>query len=726
MRYAGAHMSSSLRRLVTLVFTAASLGAPGFSASAWAQEQAPEAPHAIEELDLQELLALPIVSSSKVEQRAGQAPAVVTVVTDDDIKNRGYSSLAEILRVVPGFYDVYDQVTHNVGVRGINGGARASGNVLKVMIDGEPVDFRPTTGNFFGEELIPIEAIKRVEIIRGPASALYGANAFLGVVNIITRSGADGDGVRLIARGTLDGTNPGGGGGVLIGATADKLDLLFAATGLQRDRSGLTLPASSPALAATPGLSGTGPSQNDLSQASSLLLKQSLDGVAGGKLVFLASLQRLEAAGEFFDLAPLTHHTKVGWNDQKYRLSYQVAPTSKLSLSFSGAWQHDEPSASERLDLGRPGVVLLRRVGVDAFSLTGDGRYEVNDALALTGGADVISENHLLQRFDQLLTEDVRSAEGAVVRTQGTIIPGEGSGERRRFLNVGAFFQGVLNFSPAISLTAGGRLDVHSIYGAKPSARAALVYAPPDRPLSLKALYGSSFKAPSAAQLYSEPAAVLDVRGNPALQAQTAQTFELACLYGLPGGRGEVSLNLFLTSLAGRVEFVQRGLYLEAQNLLDEQVLGGEVESRFNLAEGLKARVSGGVARTVAQTAGPSLLGAPSVLNPLFPTLQVHLVLEYQLPVWGKPHLTAETSYVTSRPASQSNSLIHGSAYSLKPYVYTAAAITWAGPTVAGRRTGVALRVTNALDLPWAEPGFGGYDLPRSARAVMLTLNQNL
>ncbi|MHB8875466.1 MAG: TonB-dependent receptor plug domain-containing protein, partial [Myxococcaceae bacterium] len=251
--------------------------------------ESPPALQAIEELDLQELLALPIISSAKVEQSVAQAPAVVTVVTEEEIRSRGYTSLAQVLRVVPGLYDVYDQVTHNVGVRGINGGARAAGNGLKVMIDGEPVDFRPTTGNFFGEELIPIEAVKRVEIIRGPASALYGANAFLGVVNVITRSGAEADGVKLVGRGTLNGSRPGGGGAVVIGASTERLDLLVAASYLRRDRSGLSLPASSPALSTNPALAGAGPSQNDLSHASSVLLRQTLEGVANGRLLFLAS-----------------------------------------------------------------------------------------------------------------------------------------------------------------------------------------------------------------------------------------------------------------------------------------------------------------------------------------------------------------------------------------------------------------------------------------------------
>ncbi|MHB8878494.1 MAG: TonB-dependent receptor plug domain-containing protein [Myxococcaceae bacterium] len=696
------------------------------AARAWAGEQGEPAPlQPIEELDLGELLELPTVSSSKVEQSAAQAPGVVTVVTQEEIRSRGYTSLADVLRVVPGLYDVYDLVTHNVGVRGVNGGARAAGGVVKVMIDGEPVDFRPTTGNFFGEELVPLEAVKRVEVIRGPASALYGANAFLGVVNIITRSGADSPGVKAVGKATVNGSRPGGGGAVVVGATAENFDLLAAASYFTRDRSGLSLPSSSPALSANPG-ADRGPSANDQARASSLLLRQTLDGIAGGRLSFLATLQDLDAGAEFQDFAPLTHQSRLGWTDQKYRLSYEIAPTPASSLSVAGSYFNAAPSARERLDLGRPDFVVLRRVGAQGFSLAADGRLNLGERLSLMAGVDWIQENQLLQRFDELLIEDVLSEGGTVLRPAGTIIPDEGSGDRIRFENFGALLQGVVTVLPSVSVTAGARLDAHSIYGINPSARLALVYAPPGRPLGVKLLYGSSFKAPSAVQLYSHPMAVLDIRGNPSLKAQTAQTVELAALYGLPGGRGELSVNLFVMALSGKVEFIQKGIYLEAQNLLDERVVGGELESRLVLTEGLRARLSGGVARTVDQTAGPALLGAPEVRNALFPSLQAHLILEYQLPVPGKPQVSAELSYVGPRSASQSNALIRGAAYSLPAYLSSAATLSWSGPTLFQRQTSVALRLTNALGLGWAEPGFGGFDVPGPARAATLTITQSL
>lgn len=676
----------------------------------------------IEDLDLEALLELPTVSSAKVEQRAAQAAAVVTVVTAEELRSRGYTCIADALRVVPGFYDVYDQVTHNVGVRGINGGARASGNVLKLMIDGHPVDFRPTTGNFFGEELIPLEAVERLEIIRGPASALYGANAFLGVVNVITRKGAAIDGARLTGRFALTQGHPGGGGEAVVGAAAGPVDVLLAADLAWTDRSGLALPASSPSGAS---LASRGPSQGDFARARSLYGKVAVDRVLGGRLTLSASLQALDARAEFHDFAPLTHATREGWVNQNYRLLWEFEPSDAVAITASAHYLDAAPSPEERIDLGRPDYVLLRQVHASGFGVAAEARVKAVSWLTLTGGADLVVERHQRQSFAQLLIADVLSSSGTVVRSAGTIIPGPGSTAPQDLINVGGFVQAVAKLGESFSATVGGRLDEHTIYHGNLSGRAGLVFAPPDWPLSIKALFGSSFKAPSAVQLYTQPMGVRDVLGNPSLQAQTARTFELAGLYGLPKGLGEIPLDLFFLDMSGRVEFLQQGLYLQAQNVLDERVLGAELESRFNVTEWLKVRVSGGVARTVGQTQRTSL-GVDAPLNPLFPVVQAHVIGELKVPWVPGLAVTVELSLIGPRASSQSNALILGHPYELPSYVYSAAAVSWAGTPFFGRPTSVALRATNLFNVAWADPGVGGIDLPSRGIGAMLTLSQGL
>jgi outer membrane receptor for ferrienterochelin and colicins len=109
------------------------------------------------------------------------------VVTRDAITQWGYAKVAELLRHVVGLYVIDDHIIPNVSVRGVSGGLRSESGLIKVMIDGRPVAFRVTAGNWLGPELVPLSAVERVEIIRGPGSALYGADAFLGVINVVTR-----------------------------------------------------------------------------------------------------------------------------------------------------------------------------------------------------------------------------------------------------------------------------------------------------------------------------------------------------------------------------------------------------------------------------------------------------------------------------------------------------------------------------------------------------------
>ena len=79
---------------------------------------------------------------------------------------------------MPGLYVVDDGSLASVGVRGVTGGLRGGTRLVKIMVNGTPVSFRPDLRAFIGPEYIPIEVVDRIEIVKGPLSALYGANAF--------------------------------------------------------------------------------------------------------------------------------------------------------------------------------------------------------------------------------------------------------------------------------------------------------------------------------------------------------------------------------------------------------------------------------------------------------------------------------------------------------------------------------------------------------------------
>jgi outer membrane receptor for ferrienterochelin and colicin len=141
----------------------------------------------LSELDLEALLENVVVTATKSEIAEDQAPAITTVISREEIQRWGYQSVDEVLHHVAGVYVVNDHIIPNLAVRGISGGLRSESGLVKVMIDGHSVAFRSTAGHWLGPELVPLSAVQQIEIIRGPASSLYGADAFLGVINVVTR-----------------------------------------------------------------------------------------------------------------------------------------------------------------------------------------------------------------------------------------------------------------------------------------------------------------------------------------------------------------------------------------------------------------------------------------------------------------------------------------------------------------------------------------------------------
>src|SRR3954454_25039901 len=182
------------------------------------------------DLDLKTLLDPPadVWAATKTTQSRDDAPAVVTTVTRDQIAAWGYRSLAEVLSNLLGFYVVDDHVSPNLAVRGISGGLYADSSVVKILVDGNPIAFRSTGGNGLGPELIPLSAVERIEVVRGPASALFGADAFLGVVNIRTPTGKTVDGATAWLSAGRVGEKLAGDLDVSTGMELGNLDVLVA------------------------------------------------------------------------------------------------------------------------------------------------------------------------------------------------------------------------------------------------------------------------------------------------------------------------------------------------------------------------------------------------------------------------------------------------------------------------------------------------------------------
>src|SRR5437867_5779218 len=159
-----------------------------------------------------------VFGASKYEQKPSEAPASVSIVTNEEIRKFGYRTLSEILRSVRGFLTTNDRNYSYIGTRGFDRPGDYDTRVL-LLLDGHRVNDNVYDQASIGtESLVDVEAIDRVEIIRGPSSSLYGTDAFFAVVNVITRSGGDLNGRELTAAG---GSYSTGEGRAAYGASLD-------------------------------------------------------------------------------------------------------------------------------------------------------------------------------------------------------------------------------------------------------------------------------------------------------------------------------------------------------------------------------------------------------------------------------------------------------------------------------------------------------------------------
>jgi iron complex outermembrane receptor protein len=137
---------------------------------------------------LDELMSVQVTSVSKKEQRLEDTASAVYVLTRDDIRRSGMRTIPDLLRLVPGM-DVaqLDGNKWAISARGMNS---RWANKLLVMIDGRSVYTPYFAGTFWDSIDVPIQAIERIEVIRGPGASIWGANAVNGVINIITTATA--------------------------------------------------------------------------------------------------------------------------------------------------------------------------------------------------------------------------------------------------------------------------------------------------------------------------------------------------------------------------------------------------------------------------------------------------------------------------------------------------------------------------------------------------------
>jgi iron complex outermembrane receptor protein len=488
------------------------------------------------ELDIESLLEtageVTVSLATRREMPPEEAPGSVSVVTAEEIRNLGARTLVDLLRTLPGFDVVVDSRGRSqIRVRGfpVGLGDGASEGVL-VLLDGqrlnEDIDGGATAVNFD----LPLGNVRKVEVLRGPGSALFGEGAFAAVINLVSLDTQDLLGTELIAGGGSFGTQEYSlRTGVLIKDVAIAGYVRFADTNGARLRvpadvqSGIdaALPPDVPPASLAPG------STADDLRAIEAQYRVDYKGASLGFRL------KNENAGGFIGLGgSLGDHdlnTRQVLLDASYRHTFASAGTLKGLLRFG------QGERSDLNELYPPGFSLALPEGRVFFP---SGIFLQTALNTRRFGAEAVLERPLTQSLvDHQITAGISlerestfglDARGNVdYRTLTPVsddslepLPGVVTDSART--SFGLFVQDSWKRSERLTLTGGARFDHGSDFGSVLSPRLGAVLHLP-RDMTLKLLYGRSYRAPTFAELHFD---LPGLEANPRLEKATANTLE--------------------------------------------------------------------------------------------------------------------------------------------------------------------------------------------------------
>jgi iron complex outermembrane receptor protein len=197
--------------MLTVLTLGLALGAVSLNAAD--TNQVANSPADLENLSLQQLVNVQVTSVSKKEENLLDAAAAVSVLSNDDLRRSGATSVAEALRLVPGLNVAsFNASDLSISARGFSG---LYADNLLVLVDGRAVYSPIFSGVFWDLQQMDLEDVDRIEVIRGPGATVWGANAVNGVINIVSKSARDTQGGYLYTSGgtvglTADGVRYGG------------------------------------------------------------------------------------------------------------------------------------------------------------------------------------------------------------------------------------------------------------------------------------------------------------------------------------------------------------------------------------------------------------------------------------------------------------------------------------------------------------------------------------
>ena len=503
-----------------------------------------------------------VISASKFKEDIKKTPASVSVIDADMIERMGAQNLIEALRGVPGLgIHQSNMFTNEIESRGVK--TWFSEKVL-ILLDGHSLNTLRNGGATVQYDKIPLDNVKRIEVVRGPASALYGENAFSALINIITKDAGDIDGVEASVKGGSFNTKT---FNLLFGKVYGDLSITGNINVTQTD--GYDPYIASDAV----GNSGNADTSG---KQTNMHFKMDYQGF------YLMGQYSNREEGPFFGIAnALNETTLYNYESLFVEAGYKTTFSTNTSLHLRTYYDKNTPNNTLQIfPNGFPSPAHVNGMrAISSWESTKKGveligTYKGENSTFISG---MMFEKQNIKKPTE--TGNFDSLTGAPYANM-TLLPPELRSITPVDRDVYAFYGELMyQFTKSLKVSLGARYDHFSEFGGTINPRTGIVWEANENNI-LKVMYGEAFRAPTFAELYNQnnPSII----GNPDLTPEKIKTVELGWKNSSLKPT-DFTLTLFHSEITDIISLGASNMYDNEGSLV---VIGIESEVKYNLGKG--------------------------------------------------------------------------------------------------------------------------------------------
>ena len=442
-------------------------------------------------MTLSELMNIEITTVSKKAESRIEAPAIISIITRYDIVDKGYTSLSEAITSLPGVNNIQTYWGFNqLFFRGIY--STLYNDKTLVLINGHP--FWGAVNSSYYIESFPIEAVERIEVIRGPGSTLYGTNAFAGVINIITTNNGNDKGINKTSgymRGNQDFKNF--SGGVFVKKSSRDINYTFSGQVNSGKGYDLYLPEEEGGR--------TNLDYNFINNNSSIYSRLKYKDFAYDLYLFQQEKSKIDAIPWVWGSTNQTHNNFKGIF---HGLTYDIYKNDKLTIYTRGSYNNIYRIFNSRVY----GYYAKYISDGSRFDVELNGGYQFNENISFSSG---VQYEYVIADYYRFVDSD----------TDSVIAYGFGN-KNREASYFGGYIDSDFKLWNIIKIKAGLRISYNKNYNTIVNPRFGIVYKATEN-LYIKALYGNAYRAPNLFEKYWNFGTTF---GSEDLSVETINTYE--------------------------------------------------------------------------------------------------------------------------------------------------------------------------------------------------------